>query len=235
MKKIFVYGFMLCTVALGLTSCNDDEDQLTDTRVTNYIVLNLVGDEVVYVDVNSNYVDAGCKAELAGEDVSDKVQVINPVDTSVMGPYVVTYRATNADGFSAEAYRYIYVGQPVVGIVTEGSYRQTWNGDGTPKAQVAWSGYSLEMLTDGNGKYWTEDLLGGYYALRAGYGFSYAMEGFMQVNEDNTVDFAGGGYVPGWGDYYDDFKNGVYDPEANVISYDCVYAGMDFNVILTLN
>ena len=61
------------------------------------------------------------------------------------------------------------------------------------------------------------------------------MEGFLQVNEDNSVDLAGGGYVPGWGDYYDDFTGGVYDPEANTISYDCVYAGMDFNVVLTLN
>ena len=91
------------------------------------------------------------------------------------------------------------------------------------------------MLTDGNGKYWTEDLLGGYYYLRAGYGSNYAMEGFLQVNEDNTVDLAGGGFVPGWGDAYDDFTGGVYDPEANTISYDCVYAGMDFNVVLTLN
>lgn len=226
---------MLCTAALGFTSCNDDEDQLTDTRVTNYIVLTLNGDQVMYVDANSDFVDPGCTAELAGEDVSSKVIVDNPVNTSEIGPYVITYKAVNADGFAAEAYRYVYVGKPVTGTVSEGSYRQTWNGDGTPKAQVAWSGYDLFMLTDGNGKYWTEDLLGGYYYLRAGYGSNYAMEGFLQVNEDNTVDFAGGGYVPGWGDYYDDFKNGVYDPEANTISYDCVYAGMDFNVVLTLN
>ena len=36
-------------------------------------------------------------------------------------------------------------------------------------------------------------------------------------------------------DAYDDFTDGVYNPEANTISYDCVYAGMDFNVVLTLN
>ena len=235
MKKIFVYGLMLCTAAFGFTSCNDDEDQLTDTRVTNYIVLNLNGDEVVYVDVNSTYVDAGCSAELAGEDVSDKVQVNNPVDTSVMGPYVITYRATNADGFSAETYRYVYVGQPVTGTVAEGSYRQTWNGDGTPKAQVKWSGYDIDMLTDGNGKYWLEDLMGGYYEQRAGYGSNYSMKGFLQVNEDNTVDMVGGGDVVGWGDAYDDFKDGKFDPATNTLSYDVVYAGMDFNVILTLN
>jgi len=226
---------MLCTAAFGFTSCNDDEDQLTDTRVTNYIVLTLNGDEVMYVEAGSDFVDPGCTAELAGEDVTSKVTVNNPVNTNEIGPYVITYSAVNEDGFAAQAYRYVYVGSPVVAKVAEGSYRQTWNDDGSPKAQVAWSGYSLSMLTDGNGKYWTEDLLGGYYYLRAGYGSSYAMSGFLQVNEDNTVDIAGSNGVPGWGDDYDDFLNGVYDPAANTISYDIVYAGMDFNVILNLN
>ena len=36
-------------------------------------------------------------------------------------------------------------------------------------------------------------------------------------------------------DAYDDFKDGKYDPATKTISYDVVYAGMDFNVILTLN
>ena len=37
MKKIYLYGLMLFTVSLGLTSCSKDEH--TDTKVTNYIVL----------------------------------------------------------------------------------------------------------------------------------------------------------------------------------------------------
>jgi len=102
-------------------------------------------------------------------------------------------------------------------------------------AQVAWSGYNIDMLTDGNGKYWVEDLMGGYYEQRAGYGSAYAMNGYLQVNADNTVEMVGGGGVPGWGDAYDDFANGVFDPATNTISYCVTYAGMDFNVILTLN
>ena len=43
------------------------------------------------------------------------------------------------------------------------------------------------------------------------------------------------GVIPGWGDAYDDFANGVFDPETNTISYCVTYAGMDFNVILNLN
>lgn len=235
MKKIFLYGLMFCATAFGFTSCNDDNDQLTDTRVTNYILLTVNGDEVVYVDANSTYADEGCTAEAGGQDVTSKVQTINPVDTKNIGPYIVTYRATNEDGFSSEASRYVYVGSPLVGTVSDGSYRQTYNGDGSPKAQVAWSGYNIEMLTDGNGLYWVEDLMGGYYEQRAGYGSRYAMNGYLQVNADNTVDMVGGGGVPGWGDAYDEFANGVFDPETNTISYCVTYAGMDFNVILNLN
>ena len=235
MKKIFLYGLMFCATAFGFTSCNDDNDQLTDTRVTNYILLTVNGDEVVYVDANSTYTDEGCTAEAGGQDVTSKVQTINPVDTKTIGPYIVTYRATNEDGFSSEASRYVYVGSPLVGTVSDGSYRQTYNGDGSPKAQVAWSGFNIEMLTDGNGLYWVEDLMGGYYEQRAGYGSRYAMNGYLQVNADNTVEMVGGGGVPGWGDAYDDFANGVFDPETNTISYCVTYAGMDFNVILNLN
>lgn len=235
MKKIFLYGLMFCATAFGFTSCNDDNDQLTDTRVTNYILLTVNGDEVVYVDANSTYTDEGCTAEAGGQDVTSKVQTTNPVDTKNIGPYIVTYRATNEDGFSSEASRYVYVGSPLVGTVSDGSYRQTYNGDGSPKAQVAWSGFNIEMLTDGNGLYWVEDLMGGYYEQRAGYGSRYAMNGYLQVNADNTVDMVGGGGVPGWGDAYDDFANGVFDPETNTISYCVTYAGMDFNVILNLN
>ena len=230
MKKIFLYGFTLCMTALTLTSCNDDNDELTDTRVTNYILLTINGDEDVYVEANSDYTDAGCTAEAGGQDVTNKIQTSNPVDTKNIGPYTVTYKATNEDGFSSEATRNVYVGTPVIGTVSDGSFRQTAAG-----AIVNWSGFDIEMLTDGNGKYWVEDLMGGYYEQRAGYGARYSMKGYLQVNADNTVDMVGGGNVVGWGDAYDDFKDGKFDPATNTISYCVVYANMDFNVILTLN
>jgi hypothetical protein len=214
---------------MSLSSCSKDE-QHTDTKVTNYINLTINGDEVVYVAANSVYTDAGCKAEAAGQDVSDKIQTTNPVNTSEIGPYVVTYKAVNEDGFASEVNRYVYVGDPLMGSVMTGSFRQTKAG-----AVVNWSGFDIDMLTDGNGLYWVEDLLGGYYEQRAGYGDRYSMKGYLQVNADNSVDMVGGGDVVGWQDSYDDFKNGKFDPATNTISYTVVYAAMDFNVILSLN
>ena len=233
MKKIFFYGLALCLSAMTLTSCSKDEDH-TDTKVTYYINLTVNGDEVVYLDANSTYNDAGCKAEANGQDLTSKIVTNNPVDTKNIGPYTVTYSAVNEDGFASQAYRYVYVGTPLTGAVANGSFRQTYNDDGSPKAQVAWSGFDIDLLTDGNGKYWVEDLLGGYYEQRAGYGSSYSMKGYLQVNADNTVDLVGGGNVVGWSDGYDDFKDGKFDPATNTLSYTVVYAGMDFNVILTL-
>ena len=229
MKKILFYGFALCLSVMSLSSCSKDE-QHTDTKVTNYINLTINGDEVVYVAANSVYTDAGCKAEAAGQDVSDKIQTTNPVNTSEIGPYVVTYKAVNEDGFASQAYRYVYVGAPVTGSVTTGSFRQTKAG-----AVVKWDGFDIDMLTDGNGLYWVEDLLGGYYEQRAGYGDRYSMKGFLKVNGDNSVDMVGGGAVVGWNDAYEAFKNGKFDPATNTISYTVVYAEMDFNVILSLN
>ena len=228
MKKIYLYGLMLFTVSLGLTSCSKDEH--TDSKVTNYIVLTINGDKVVYVDTNATYEDAGCKAEAAGQDVSDKIVTINPVDTKAIGPYTVTYMATNEDGFSSSANRTVYVGDPLLGNVSSGTNRKTAAG-----AVTNWSDFDIDMLTDGSGKYWVEDLLGGYYEQRAGYGAAYSMKGFLQVNADNTVDLIGGGHVEGWNDDYSDFKDGKYDPATKTISYTVVYAKMDFNVILTLN
>ena len=228
MKKLFLYGLLFFTAASGLTSCSDD--QHTDTRVTNYIVLTINGDAVVYIDADATYEDAGCKAEAAGQDVSDKIVTSNPVDTKAIGPYTVTYKATNEDGFSSAANRTVYVGEPLTGNVATGSHRKTAAG-----AVTDWSDFNIDMLTDGNGKYWVEDLLGGYYEQRAGYGAAYSMKGFLQVNADNTVDMVGGGDVAGWNDSYSEFKDGKYDPETNTISYCVVYAKMDFNVILTLS
>ena len=81
MKKIFLYGLLFFTAASGLTSCSDD--QHTDTRVTNYIVLTINGDAVVYIDADATYEDAGCKAEAAGQDVSDKIVTSKYVEDHV--------------------------------------------------------------------------------------------------------------------------------------------------------
>ena len=54
MKKIYLFGLLLAGVLLGLTSCNDDNDELTDSRLTYYADLQLQGDEFMLVPIGDN-------------------------------------------------------------------------------------------------------------------------------------------------------------------------------------
>ena len=229
MKKSIIFGMMAALLTLGVTSCGDDEK--TDSQITYYVDLALVGDDVVSTPLGSNYVDQGFTATINGEDVSDRVKMTSNVNTSVLGPYSVTYSATNDDGYSSSVTRTVYVGNYIAATLATGSKRT----NSSSGAVVNYSDLTIPVVTDGNGNYWVEDLMGGYYEKRQGYGSDYSMPGFLRVNADNSVEITGGGNVAGWGDSYNAFENGVYDPAAKTITYDLTYAGsLVFHVILQL-
>ena len=78
----------------------------------------------------------------------------------------------------------------------------------------------------------TMSMMGGYYDVRAGYGPRYAMNGYLQLTIDNEIN-ALSAYVPGWGDTYDEFYDGSYDPETQTVTFDIDYGGsMQFHIIL---
>lgn len=230
MKKSIIFGMLAAAfLSMGLTSCGDKE--YTDSKVTNFVDLALKGDPVVSTPLNSDYVDEGFTATINGEDASDHVVTSNNVNTAELGPYSVTYTATNDDGYSSSVTRTVYVGDYTPGNMATGSQRTNTSSG----AVTAYSGYTIPVTTDGNGNYWVEDLLGGYYEQRAGYGSAFSMPGFLRVNADNTVDLTAGGSIAAWGDSYDKFENGVYDPATKTITYDITYAGsLVFHVILQL-
>lgn len=224
MKKSIIYSMLAAAfLSLGLTSCGDKE--YTDSKVTYFVDLALKGDATVSTPLGSNYVDEGFTATINGQDASDHVATSSNVNTSALGPYSVTYTATNDDGYSSSVTRIVYVGDYTPATVAAGSQRTS--------SGTAYSGYTIPVCTDGNGNYWVEDLMGGYYEQRQGYGSAYSMPGFLRVNADNTVEITGGGNVAGWGDSYNKFENGVYDPAAKTITYDLTYANtLVFHVIL---
>ena len=51
---------------------------------------------------------------------------------------------------------------------------------------------------------------------------------------DNNIDVISG-IVPGWGDSYEYFENGVYDPDTKTITYDIGYYVYNFHIILKYN
>lgn len=237
MKKIYLFGLLMAGVLLGLTSCNDDNDELTDSRLTYYADLELQGDEFMTIPVGTAFVDPGCKGTLAGEDITNDIKIIgaDEVDANTVGFYDITYLAYGSDGYPASVTRTVCVYDPSITTdisgdytVQEGSYRY-WFSSG---ATVPFSGYPVSIEGVAPGIFSISDMMGGYYDVRAGYGPRYAMSGYIRLLDDNTIT-ALSGIVPGWGDSYDELYDGSYDPEAQTVTFDLDYAGsMQFHIIL---
>ena len=216
---------MLAMVSFALTSCGD-KDSEGKSRFTYYPVLELDGDEYMVVDKGSTFQDPGFSATLNGEDVSSQVTVNSNVNTGKSGIYTVVYSIVNSDGISASAKRTVVVLDPnnaVEGfyLVTPTSYRLRQG------AQVAYGrAFEILIIDNGDGSYDIDDMLGGWYCQRAGYGTKYAMEATITIADDGTVDCIYN-YVPGWGDGLDDFE-GTFDAATSTFQINAVYAAMNF-------
>ncbi len=65
--------------------------------------ISLNGKEEVIVEVGNTYTDAGVIAyNNLGEDITNRVQTDNPVNTTVVGTYTITYNVTDASGNVAD-------------------------------------------------------------------------------------------------------------------------------------
>lgn len=209
---------------LFLTSCSD-EDSEGKSRITYYPVLEIQGGSKIFVDKGSVFVDPGYTATLDGKDVTDQVNVTSNLNTNESGIYTITYSIVNSDGFAANARRTVVVLDPnsaVEGIyVTDPQSYRDYNG------QVAY-GRSFEILIfdNGNGTYNVDDLLGGWYCQRAGYGSNYAMQGVIAIDESGEISLVDS-YVPGWNDGATDLT-GHFDAETHHISWVCEYTDYPF-------
>ena len=229
-KNIFIAMVLLASV-MAFTSCDDDSTGGL-TRITYYPELTLEGDETVYLDKGSEYVEPGYTALLNGEDVSDQVIVSGTVDGSTSGIYTITYTIYNEDGFSSSATRTVIVLDPndeVEGIYyTDANSYRLYSGN-----QVVYGGSYEILIINYGGYYYVDDLLGGWYRDRAGYGDNYAMQGYIYVNDDYTVELLDS-YVPGWGDTAEFMSDGKFDPETGTMSWMIEYTTypMDFYVTM---
>lgn len=226
MKRNFIYTMLFAAVAFVMASCSDDESEGL-SRITYYPTIELQGDNPCVVPKGAAYTDPGYVSIMGGQDVSDKVTITGAPDTNKSGDYTVTYStAKNADGFGATTTRRVIVADandPVEGLywVSPASYRLRAG------AQVAYGGsYPIVVLNNGNGTYSADDMLGGWYYYRAGYGVKYAMKSQFSVADDGTVTLLSG-YVPGWADGPDDYT-GTFDKATGTFTMNTVYAGMDF-------
>ena len=228
MKKI-IYFAIGAVVAMTLAaSCTKESEGLT--RITYYPVLELEGETTMLVDKGSNFTEPGYTATLNGEDVSADVKIESDVNTSKSGIYSVVYSIMNSDGFSSVAKRTVIVfdfEDPVEGIYTvdPSSYR-LYNG-----AQLAFGrAFQIYVLANGDGTYLVDDILGGWYCQRAGYGTDYAMQATISIS-GGSVNLINS-YIPGWGDSLVDWADGSF--ADGTLSYTAVYvSGMEFHITMS--
>lgn len=229
---------MLGMSLFSLTSCNDSKDELTDSRLTYYVKLDMQGDAFVQVPIGSTYTDAGCTATMNGEDATSRIITtgLDAIDTNTAGLYTVTYSAINADGFPASVSRTVAVCDPTIttdisGTWTTqtGTYRLYGGTTNTPFA-----GYTCKIQKAAPGIFSVSDFFAGYYDQRAGYGSSYACKGYLQLLADGTLVCLSNG-VAGWGDGLDEGTfSGAYDATTETIQWQCGYAG-SMTFYITLN
>lgn len=230
MKK---YVYIAMAALFAVCACHKPTSY-DDSVVTHYVNLHIQGDEFMQVPIGTSYTDPGCKADVEGQDVTNKIIVSgDTVDPNVAGLYYITYSAVNKDGFTSSVTRTVAVCDPSITTDISGKYT-TKEGTHRVNSKGAITNYpglgTITIRRDAPGIFYVSDILGGYYSLGLGYGSSYAMRGYVRLFDDNHIEILSGD-VSGWGNSYDDFVDGSYDPATKTIKWDCIYAGMHFNVV----
>ena len=219
MKKNILYTMLFALVALVMTSCGDKKSE-GKSRITYYPSIELLGDTYLVWEKGVAYEEPGYKSELNGEDVTSQVTVSGAVDVNKSGIYTLTYTTVkNEDGFDASASRTVVVLDSSSKV--EGFYinQATSNRNGTAYGK----NFEVLVIDNGDGTVTVDDILGGWYCQRAGYGTKYAMAATLAIAEDGTLTLINS-FVPGWADGLDSLE-GTFDFATSTFNFVCVYAG----------
>lgn len=211
---------LFALVALVMTSCGDKTSE-GKSRITYYPSIELQGDTYIVWDKGTAWVDPGYTSALNGEDVTSEVTISGAPDVNKSGIYTVTYTTKkNDDGFDASASRTVVVLDPNSEIegfyLTQPDSYRSYNGNDVQYKAA----YRILIIDNGDGTLTVDDLFGGWYCQRAGYGTKYAAYGMISLADDGTVGYIDS-IVPGWGDSLDDltgtFADGVFTIDATYV------------------
>jgi hypothetical protein len=232
MKKIS--NLLMLIILLPLFSgCKKELSTDGISRVTYYVVLDLTNGPLLFYPKGPTYVDPGFKAMEGTADVTNKVVVTGSVNSTKVGQYVLTYSATNADGFSASVSRTVIVYDPTAPATDlSGNYLSNVTRISPSRA---FTGLSVTITKKAPGIFFVSDLLGGFYDQGANYlyGPDYAMNGYLQLNADNTLTYISS-FCPGFGDSLNGLTNGVYNPVTRVITWRSSYTPSNYNYLITI-
>ena len=159
MKKFIPLFYSLLTilfVACNKNEIHNTEDQVGISRVTHFAVLQMSGPAYMSVVQGSTFTDPGVKAYEGSTEIP--VTVTGSVNTDQEGLYILTYSATNKDGYPATATRKVVViashEMPDVDLsgkydyVGSSTYTSTVTkvSEGTYTTDNAWSGATIIPL-----------------------------------------------------------------------------------------
>lgn len=121
---------ILAMPLLLITGCRKDTTEgVSQTVKVSYPEITLNGNALVIVATGATYTDAGAKLK---DDITGAITDIqptdNPVNTAVPGLYVVTFSASNANGFETSVSRLVAVTSVAGTINRQGTYRRTATG-----------------------------------------------------------------------------------------------------------
>ena len=101
---------------------------------------------------------------------------------------------------------------------------------GSGGTQIYGRDSDIMIVDNGDGTFYVDDLFGGWYSQRAGYGTRYEMTGTIAVSTDGTVSLIDS-HVTGWDDSLLDLT-GTYDAANSTFTIDAVYVnGLMFHQI----
>lgn len=228
MKRIMTIALLMSSV-LFCASCQ--KEHAKNQKVTYYASIDLTGGDEVTWEKGNAWVEPGYSAVLDGKDVTAEIEVENPVDVNQSGVYYIDYSYTNEDGFTSSVSRKVIVlnsSDPVEGFYTTSpeSYRMI-NGAKT----VFGASFTILVTGNANGDYDVDDLLGGYYRDRAGYGSDYACGASIKIGDGGALTLISS-RVPGWGDSAESVE-GTYNESSSTFEYCAIYAGMEFHITMT--
>ena len=130
MKRIINYIVLLALPALLIAGCKKDTTANVSKEVkVSYPEITLKGNPFVIVALGATYTDAGAKLK---DDITGAVTDIqpssNPVNTAQPGLYLVTFSASNANGFETSTTRVVAVAGVSGGVNRQGTYLRAATG-----------------------------------------------------------------------------------------------------------
>lgn len=180
MKKLIL---TLIFASTAFVAC-DTSDTEGVSKITNYPIITVNGDNPVFVPQGGTFTDPGVVAMEGSNEIETTTTAVGKyrgatsLDTNITDEYLVTYTATNVDGFKGTATRRVIVyktGDLVTSL--EGVYTCTISRNGaTPSAAYQNIKY-IYIWKNADGTFEISDAFGGWYEFGRGLGVAYATPG----------------------------------------------------------